>query len=183
MKLLFNRINNFRLKIKIHFAGELGRAAIIAKGYGVKFGKNVRLTGLPSFGSEPYLISIGDNVTITDGVIFHNHDGGVGVLREKYPGIDIIKPITIGNNVFVGSHVTIMPGVNIGSNVVIGASSVITKDVPDNVVVAGVPAKVIKTLDQYEEKVLKDAVFIQNRTNPVARKAEILESLKSKKGN
>lgn len=155
------------------------QAAIYAGYYGIKMGKNVVITGKVFWGSEPYLITIGDNVRITEGVMFHNHDGGLGILRAKHPGIDIIKPIHIGNNVFIGSNSTIMPGVTIGNNVIIGASSVVTRDIPANMVAAGVPAKVIKTLEQYEEKALKEAIFIKRGT-PEFRKAEILKILADK---
>lgn len=170
-------------KLRLSTANSSGKVALFKKHLGVKFGKNVRITGIPSFGSEPYLITIGDNVTITHGVVFHNHDGGVGLLRAKYPGIDIIKPITVGNNVFIGSNTTIMPGIVIGNNVIIGASSVITRNIPDNVVVAGVPAKIIKSMEEYEEKVLKEAIYIKNRSDLEARKKEILEVLGKQKNN
>lgn len=167
------RLKNTIFKIKLSLANEYNIADIYAKYMGVKFGKNVRITGKPAFGSEPYLIEIGDNVTITTGVTFHNHDGGVGILRKKYPGIDVIKAIKIGNNVFIGSNVSILPGVTIGNNVIIGAGSLVTKNVPDNVVMGGVPAKVLKTLAEYEEKVLKEAIYIKNRDDVNLRKKEI----------
>nr|WP_324248840.1 DapH/DapD/GlmU-related protein [Streptococcus macedonicus] len=61
--------------------------------------------------------------------------------------IGIAKPVTIGNDVWIGGNVTILPGVTIGNNVVVAAGAVVTKDIPDNCVVAGVPAKMIKTID------------------------------------
>jgi maltose O-acetyltransferase len=64
--------------------------------------------------------------------------------RRKHLGI--CKPVTIGDDVWIGGNVIILPGVHIGSNVVIGAGAVVTKDVPDNCVVGGIPAKVIKSL-------------------------------------
>ncbi len=167
-------------KTRLFFANEQTKAAIFSKYLGVKFGKNVRITDKPSFGSEPYLITIGNDVTITDGVIFHNHDGGVGILRKKYPGIDIIKPIKVGNNVFIGSRVIIMPGITIGNDIIIGAGSVITKDIPDGVVVVGVPGKIIRTVAEYEEKIMKDAIYIKNRDVNSGRKNEILKALKIK---
>jgi len=173
-------ISKIIFKAKLFFADEFAKPAIYSKYLGVTFGSNVRITGSPSFGSEPYLIKIGDDVTITTGVIFHNHDGGLGILRKKYPGIDVIKPINVGNNVFIGSNVTFMPGVNIGNNVIIGASSLVTKDVPDGVIVGGVPAKIIKTIEEYEQKVLREAIFIKNRSNQAERKKEILKELKYK---
>ena len=67
-------------------------------------------------------------------------------LRNK--GLEYAKPITVGNNVWIGGNVTILSDVTIGNNVVIGAGSVVTKDVPDSVVVAGNPARVIKELKE-----------------------------------
>lgn len=124
-----------------------------AEKIGVKLGEDVRLIGIDerTFGSEPYLISIGNHVTVAGQVKFINHDGGVWVFREKEPDIELIKPIKIGNNVFVGYRSIIMPGVEIGDNVVVGAGSIVLKDVPDNSIVAGVPARVIKSIDEYRE--------------------------------
>ena len=59
----------------------------------------------------------------------------------------IAKPVTIGNDVWIGGNVTILPGVNIGNNVVIAARAVVTKDVPDNSLIGGVPAKIIRQLE------------------------------------
>jgi acetyltransferase-like isoleucine patch superfamily enzyme len=174
---MIKKLKNFIFKTRILLAGEFDRAALFQKQFGVKFGKNVRITGIPSFGSEPYLISIGDNVTITQDVTFINHDGGVALLRNKYPGIDLIKPITVGNNVFIGARTTILPGVNIGNSVIVGAGSLVTKDVPDNTVIGGVPARVLKSLDEYEEKVLKEAIYLKTRGNGKQREKEIRKAL------
>ena len=70
----------------------------------------------------------------------------------------------------------ILPGVTIGDNVVIATGSIITKDVPNNSVVAGVPAKVIKTLEEYKSKVLKDAIYISERDEN-KRKEEIIAKM------
>jgi maltose O-acetyltransferase len=66
---------------------------------------------------------------------------------ERNSGIEYAKSITIGNNVWIGGGAVICPGVTIGNNVVVGAGAVVTKHVPDNVVVGGNPAKVIKQID------------------------------------
>ena len=63
--------------------------------------------------------------------------------------MDIIAPIQIGNNVYIGTGAIIMPGVKIGDNVIVGAYAVVTHDIPEFCVVAGIPAKVIKTVDDY----------------------------------
>ena len=59
----------------------------------------------------------------------------------------IAKPVTIGNDVWIGANCTILPSVTIGNNVVVAAGAVVTKDVPDNCVVGGVPAKIIKKIE------------------------------------
>lgn len=115
-------------------------------------------TSAHTFGSEPYLITIGDHVTITGEVRFVTHDGGVWVFRDELPGIDVVAPITVGNNVFIGLRTVVMPGVTIGNNVVIAAGSVVTRDIPANVVAAGVPARVIRKLEEYRESALARSV-------------------------
>lgn len=64
--------------------------------------------------------------------------------ETRISGLEFGKPVTIGDNVWIGGNAVINPGVTIGNNVVIAAGAVVTKDVPGNVVVAGVPAKVIR---------------------------------------
>jgi acetyltransferase-like isoleucine patch superfamily enzyme len=96
-------------------------------------------------------ISIGDNVTIAQfvSVLDHDHRGVIrdtGGSRElTFDGYDCAG-ISIGSNVWIADKVTILKGVHIGSNVIIGANSVVTSDIPDFCVAAGVPAKVIKKL-------------------------------------
>ncbi len=133
---------------------------VCSRFHGVKFGKNVRITGFPRWASESYLISIGDNVTITQNVVFHTHDGGVHVFRNEVPGVNVYGKITVGNNVFIGSNVIILPGVTIGNNTVIGSGSIVSKDIPDNVVAVGVPARAIKTIEEYKEACLKKSIII-----------------------
>ena len=67
--------------------------------------------------------------------------------KTRNKGFEYARPITVGNNVWIGGGATILSDVTIGNNVVIGAGVVVTKDIPDNVVVAGNPARVIKYLD------------------------------------
>lgn len=120
-----------------------------------RVGTNCEILENVELGSEPYLIFLGDNVKMSSGVKLLTHDGGAHVLRnirEKNKNVDIVGTITIKNNVFIGINSIIMPGITIGNNVVVGAGSIVTKSVPDNVVVAGNPAKIICSIQEYEEK-------------------------------
>ena len=115
------------------------------------------------------LIAMGNNVRLASGVHFLTHDITHSMLNKvdelvverggvKYP--EKVGCIEIGNNVFIGSGTYIMYNVKIGSNVIVGACSLVNKDIPDNCVVAGVPARVIMTLDGYLEKRDKDEPLV-----------------------
>ncbi|MFR8226279.1 MAG: acyltransferase [Lachnospirales bacterium] len=103
--------------------------------------------------TRPWLIEIGNDVQITEGVTILTHGYDWSVLKGVYGEVlGSSGGVKIGNNVFIGMKSTILKGVNIGNNVIIGANSLINKDVPDNCVVAGNPAKVIMTIDAYYQK-------------------------------
>lgn len=122
---------------------------------GCNIGQCCEIYNSASFGTEPYLITIGNHVRINEGVKLITHDGGVWVLRnlnKKYEDIDLFGRITIGNNVHIGTNAIIMPNVTIGDNVIIGCGSIVTKDVPNDTIVAGIPAKKIEDLSLYETK-------------------------------
>ena len=81
---MFTFIKNIYIYILKFFSDSYTVSKVYRKYYGVKIGKNVRFTDkYPHFGSEPYLVEIGNNVTITYGVVFHTHDGGVGIFRKE----------------------------------------------------------------------------------------------------
>lgn len=179
---LYNTVFNLYREIAFfyynHFKSEEKKNIFYRKYYHVKIGKNVRfLSGHQNFGSEPFLIEIGDNVIITDNVSFITHDGGVGIFRKEYPFMNVFGKIIIGNNVFIGSSTFILPGVKIGNNVVIGAGSIITRNIPDNFVAAGVPAKPVKKIEDYKRESLEKAVFIKE-LNRFKREKIILEHFK-----
>lgn len=107
------------------------------------------------FGSEPYLVEIGDNACITRGVNITTHDGGIWVLRRMYPELAEMYRfgnVEIGDNCHIGMNALIMPSVTIGKDCIIGAGAVVTHDIPDNSVAVGVPARVIETIIEYMEK-------------------------------
>ncbi len=142
-----------------------------ARKIGVNVGKNPHFYGPVSWGSEPWIITIGDNVHITGGCKFIAHDGGTLIFRDQIPDLEITKPITVGNNVYIGEETMILPGVTIGNNVVIGARSVVTKDIPDNSVAAGVPCRVIKTTEEYLEKLKRESLHLGHLTGKEKDKA------------
>lgn len=92
-------------------------------------------------------VSIGNNVNLAQGITVTalNHNFGDATKRIDEQGVST-KPVVIGNDVWIGANVVVLPGVTIGSHCVVAAGAVVTKDVPDHTLVAGVPAKVIKTI-------------------------------------
>ena len=104
--------------------------------------------------ADPDLIKFHNNVSVASGVTFINHDLISNVLNNTNQGYFPYYSgcIEVMDNVFIGSNTTILPNVKIGPNVIIAAGSVVTKDIPENSVVAGVPAKVICSFTDYIEK-------------------------------
>lgn len=143
-----------------------------ARRSGVTIGNDCRLINV-KFGSEPYLITIGDHVSITSSE-FVTHDGGVWVFRQQEPDIDVVAPIKVGNNVFIGLGCIILPGVTIGDNVVIGAGAVVSRNIPSNVVAVGIPAKPICTLDEYKTSVDNEKLLTK-QMDQSAKRAYFLE--------
>ena len=120
---------------------------------GLAAADDCRFHGVPAFGSEPYLITIGKHVAIAANVTFITHDGGTHVFREQERYKDVIKygRINVLDNCVLGYGVIILPGVTIGPNSVVGAGAVVTRSVPPNVLAAGNPAKPVMTVNQYAE--------------------------------
>lgn len=151
-------INRFIMALK-HLISQI-RAKLdpigYARGLGVKMGENVRFYGMRPgmFSTEPWLISIGNNVYITNGCQFITHDGGTLILRKDIPDLELTAPITVGDDVYIGLNTLILPGAKIGNRVIIGAGSVVSGHIPDDSVAAGVPARVIKSLEDYKQRAM-----------------------------
>ena len=138
-----NIIKEFLYRLR----GEYTTEKLISMGMTV--GKNFgRLNGVILDPSHCWLITIGDNVTMAPRVHILCHDAST----KCFLGYTKIGRVTIGDNVFIGAESVVLPGVTIGSNVIVGANSTVTHDVPDGVVVAGSPARVICTLEEYLAK-------------------------------
>lgn len=130
---------------------------------GMQVGERVNFISTPNFGSEPYLIKIGDDTTISFDVAFVTHDAATRVirnLRDGNPETVIYGNIVIGRNCFIGCRTTLLAGVKIGDNTIIGACSLVNRDIPSNVIAAGNPCRVICSLEEYREKHEKDFLYM-----------------------
>lgn len=115
--------------------------------YGAQIGDNVTICTGKFDKGHAFLIKIGNNVTISDAHLL-THDGST----KKMLGYSKCGRIEIGDDVFVGANAVILPNVKIGNRVIVGAGTIVTKDIPDNSVVVGNPARVVCTYDEIETK-------------------------------
>ncbi|TWT70524.1 acyltransferase [Crateriforma conspicua] len=106
-------------------------------------------------GTEPWLISIGDRVTIAAEVFLLTHDGACGLIKDKRGRRHKVAPIEIGNDVFIGVCSVVLPGVRIGDRVIVAAGTVVHKSIPSGTVVGGSPARVIGSFDHYRENAVE----------------------------
>ncbi|GFN32764.1 DapH/DapD/GlmU-related protein [Paenibacillus xylaniclasticus] len=141
---LKSRIVSF---IKYKLRGEVPTEKLIKMGLKVGQNFNRQANCIIDY-SHCWLITIGDNVTFAPRVHILAHDTSTK-FHLNYTKIGLVE---IGNNVFIGAGAIVLPNVTIGSNVIIGAGSVVTRDIPDNSVAAGNPARVIGRTDEYVEK-------------------------------
>lgn len=143
--------------IKYYWYRRSGGAYIeYLKSKGIKIGKRCEVQKPISLNidtSRPSLLSIGNHVYLHRGLTIMTHDWASWVFLDKYHDfIPSHSKVIIGSNVWFGEFVTVLKGVRIGDNCIIGAGSIVTKDIPDNSVAVGVPAKVVSTLDDYYKK-------------------------------
>lgn len=116
---------------------------------GITIGENCRIfSNITS--TEPTLITIGNRVTISGHVAFCTHDNAI---IKAIPGkTDVVGPITIGDDCFIGLRSILMSGITLGAHCVVGAGAVVTHSFPPHSVIAGNPAKKICTIEEYAEK-------------------------------
>jgi len=137
-------------KIISRIRGEQNINKLIKRG--LVIGRNCHLGNCTIDPSHCFHISIGDDVTFGPQVLILAHDAST----KMFLGYTRVANVSIGNNVFIGAHSIVLPGVTIGDNVVVGAGSVVCHDIPDNSVAVGNPARVIKSLPDFLERRKKE---------------------------
>ena len=143
-----------RNKMLIEMLGRADKETFINQPFYCDYGKHIRVGKrfFANFGltilDESY-VTIGDDCFLGPGVHIYTACHSTNPI-ERNSRREWAEPVTIGNNVWIGGNVTILPGVHIGDNCTIGAGSVVTKDVPANAIVGGNPAKLIKMIEPKE---------------------------------
>ena len=95
-------------------------------------------------------VTFGDNVFIAPNCVFSTAGHALDA-EQRNRGLEVAFPITVGDNVWIGTQVSVLPGVTIGSNTIIGAGSVVNRDIPDGVVAAGNPCRVIRKITEEDK--------------------------------
>ena len=141
---------------------------------GVKIGKDCLLCSSPMT-REPYLINIGNNVTVSTNVTFVTHDNSIKLLYPEKS--DVFGKIVIGNNCFIGENVTILYGVTLADNIIVAAGSVVTKSFRNsNIIIGGNPAHIINTWDKFSEKIKDNVITRKEMENCKERDSSFLIS-------
>lgn len=121
---------------------------------GAQVGRNCSI--IPTdLGTEPYLIKIGNNVAIAQGVRFITHDGGTAVFRREHPDLQVFGPIVIEDDCVIGQNAILMPNVRIGKGSIVAAGSVVVADVAPGTIAMGIPARAFGSVEKYKEKCLE----------------------------
>lgn len=159
-----------------------GNNVAFLRSKGVRIGERCLIsTSIHNFGSEPWLVEVGNDVSITDDVVFLTHDGSSRLFRSRFPEMNPkygnrFGTIRIHDNCFIGLRAVLMPGIEIGPNAIVGTASVVTHDVAPNTVVAGNPARVIASLDDYIERYRTKSIHVAAQDRESLRR-ELSEKL------
>lgn len=145
-----------QVKILSKLLGHMGENVTIVPPFWCDYGYNISV-GDYFYGNHNLIITDGTDVTFGDHVFvapnccFTTAEHAIDPEQRK-AGMEVAKPITVGNNVWIGAGSTILAGVTIGDNTVIGAGSVVTKDIPANVVALGVPCRVKREITEEDKR-------------------------------
>ncbi|MCR4826966.1 MAG: acyltransferase [Bacteroidales bacterium] len=147
-----------------------------ARFVGVKMGKNCSIA-TKNFSSEPYLIEMGDLVRVANDVKFFTHGGVYSQHRKYNKSMEHFGKIKIGNYTYIGDSCLVMGGVTIGNDVIVAAGTVVTKSIPDGVMVAGNPMRIIGNTEDFVKRMIENDVMGGN-TNLVGKaRRQYIESL------
>lgn len=163
-----------KMKYKLYLWRETKRI----KKCGITYGENLKLYNVKFDENYGWLIHIGDNVTMTNCSILA-HDAS----SQPLLGCTKLAPVNIGNNVFIGYGAIVLPGVNIGDNVIIAAGSCVVKSIPSNVVAGGIPAKVIKSMEEKKSSMLtmlQEVPIIDHKIVSKEERIKFYEDIKMK---
>lgn len=133
-------------KIMGHISGSL----VVTAPFYCDYGKNISI-GNNFYSNHNFVIldgakvTIGENVFIAPNCVFSTAGHAIDSI-QRAEGLEIALPITVGDNVWIGANVSVLPGVTIGENSIIGAGSVVNKDIPANVIAVGNPCKVLRVI-------------------------------------
>lgn len=168
-------------KILSRIRGEQNINKLIKRG--LRIGKNCKLGSCTIDPSHCFHITIGDNVIFGPGVHVLAHDAST----KLFLGYTRVANVKIGNNIFIGAHSIVLPGVTIGDNVIIGAGSVVAHDIPANSLAVGSPARVIKPLVDFlkdkQEEMITETMFGEEYTfrNPNFKEDQQIKLISSAK--
>jgi acetyltransferase-like isoleucine patch superfamily enzyme len=142
------KVSNIRYWLLTQWKGPTAAS----RAFGCQVGEDCRILS-KIVTSEPWLVSVGDRVTVSSDVRLITHDGSGWLYRDERGRRYRYAPVSIGSDVFIGAGAIILPGVSIGDRCVVGAGAVVTKSVPEGTVVAGNPARALGTYDDFLARV------------------------------
>jgi len=158
MRIIFGLLRYLRIKLQEINESFRYNPYTIAEKFrkqGAKVGKNCSLQ-IDYLASEPYLVEIGNNVSIAVGVSLITHDGASVIFRDEFPAVRYFGKIIIEDNCFIGARSIITAGVRIGEGSIVGPMSVVIRDVKPGSLVIGNPAIQVSTVEKYKERCLKE---------------------------
>ena len=146
-------------RILTSFLGKKGKNTVILSPFQCDYGYNIEI-GENFYSNhnlvilDPGKVTFGDNCFVAPNCGFYTAGHALDV-EQRNEGFEIALPITVGNNVWIGGSVCVMPGVTIGDNTIIGGGSVVTKDIPSGVIAAGNPCRVIRKITEADRNKYK----------------------------